>query len=147
MKRFGLLYITFPQQKQTFALPSDPSLLEAVFFIDAVPHPPCRGALVASVPLWVQQQVHILRSRRAFICQEQTGKATQHHHSPTAWHHKAATPQPEKWLVQVTSSVHCRGLTPVTAHDPKYVELGQTTQEMKEQLLPFFGFSKFTQVM
>lgn len=38
-------------------------------------------------------------------------------------------------------------LTPVTALDPEFVELGQVTQERKEQLLPFFGFSKFTQVM
>lgn len=130
VKQFGLLHITFPTETDIRFPLSSPPLLEAVFFVDAVPHPPCRGALVASVPLWVQQQVHVLRSRGALICQEQ-----QEDHSVSL-------------LTYTTLPAHTAGrLTPVTALDPEFVELGQVTQERKEQLLPFFGFSKFTQVM
>lgn len=119
VKRFGLLHITFPNRNRHLLLPLHPPLLEAVFFVDAVPHPPCRGALVASVPLWVQQQVHILRGRGAFICQEQQ--------------EDCSVP-----LFTYTSlPAHTAGwLTPMTALDPDFVELGQVTQERNEQLLP-----------
>ena len=129
-KMVWLVTHPIPNRNKHLLLPLRPPLLEAVFFVDAVPHPPCRGALVASVPLWVQQQVHVLRSRGALICQEQ-----QEDRSVSLLTYMSLPAHTAAWL------------TPVTALDPEFVQLGQVTQERKEQLLPFFGISKFTQVM
>lgn len=115
----------FPTEADILPLPPRPPLLEAVFLVDAVPHPPCRGALVASVPLWVQQQVHVLRSRGALICREQ-----QEDSSVSLLTYTSLPAHTAAWL------------TPVTALDPEFVQLGQVTQERKEQLLPFLWHLK-----
>lgn len=103
---------TVPHRSRHLPLSPRPPLLEAVLLVDAVPHPPRRGALVASVPLWVQQQVHVLRSRGALICREQ-----QEDSSVSLLTYMSLPAHTAAWL------------TPVTALDPEFIQLGQVTQE------------------
>lgn len=82
-------------------------LLEAVFFVNAVPDLPGIWPFVASVTFRVQEQIHVLGIRRRDVCKESAGSATE---TPEGNRHYPRLTQPPLCIPKGLTS---RDLTPL----------------------------------